>query len=106
MRMPSEPDKQFLNSPIETEAHFEATIVDGRRMTAAGWRVWLGNQEQICFSEYQRRPSRLVSDFNGERTFWTVERSGSLFQSKNVGVAAAGETDFGGEEFLEGNAFG
>jgi hypothetical protein len=37
---------------------------------------------------------------------WTVERSGSLFQSKNVGVAAAGETDFGGEEFLEGNAFG
>jgi hypothetical protein len=42
----------------------------------------------------------------GESFYWTVERSGSLFQSKNVGVAAAGETDFGGEEFLEGNAFG
>jgi hypothetical protein len=37
---------------------------------------------------------------------WTVERSGSLFQSKNFGVAAAGEADFGGEEFLESNALG
>ena len=37
---------------------------------------------------------------------WTVVHSCSLFQSENVGVAAAGEADFGGEGFLEGQAFG
>jgi energy-coupling factor transporter ATP-binding protein EcfA2 len=39
-------------------------------------------------------------------SFWTVERSCSLFQFKDFSVAAAGGADFGCEEFLEGNAFG
>jgi len=37
---------------------------------------------------------------------WTVVRSCSLFQPKNIGVATAGQADFGCEKFLEGNAFG
>ncbi|MGD0816507.1 MAG: hypothetical protein ABSA83_23195 [Verrucomicrobiota bacterium] len=39
-------------------------------------------------------------------SYWTVERSCSLFQFKDFSVAAAGGADFGCEEFLEGNAFG
>jgi hypothetical protein len=38
--------------------------------------------------------------------YWTVVRSCSLFQPKNIGVATAGQADFGCEKFLEGNAFG
>jgi hypothetical protein len=37
---------------------------------------------------------------------WTVKRSGSDVQSKGVTIAAAGWTDFGGQEFLEDCAFG
>src|SRR5262249_54191354 len=40
-------------------------------ITRQKWCAWLAEQEQISFDEYQRRPNRLVSDFNGERTFIT-----------------------------------
>ena len=38
--------------------------------------------------------------------YWTVVRSCRFFQSEDSGVAAADKADFGGEEFLEGKAFG
>jgi len=37
---------------------------------------------------------------------WRVVHSCSFFQSKNICVAAAGQVDFGSEEFLEGKVFG
>ena len=35
-------------------------------MTAHDWYLWLQGQERIKFDEYRGRPSRLVSDFQGE----------------------------------------
>jgi len=42
----------------------------------------------------------------GEIKDWRVVHSCSFFQSKNICVAAAGQVDFGSEEFLEGKVFG
>ncbi len=49
---------------------------------------------------------RLFREIRANLPNWTVVHSCSLFQSENIGVAAAGQADFGGEEFLERNAFG
>ena len=57
--------------------------------------VYLAHQqEHISFDEYQRRPNRLVSDFNGEKTFVTdyIGREIlELLQNANDAAAKAGK---------------
>ena len=66
----------------------------GSPETGQEWHVWLSEQERISFDEYQGRPSRLVSDFNGEKTFITdyIGREVlELLQNANDAAAKAGK---------------
>ncbi len=76
-------------SPTQNVATTNASPI-----TRQGWEAWLKDQERISFDEYQRRPNRLVSDFNGEKTFITdyIGREIlELLQNANDAAAKAGE---------------
>src|SRR5947208_17066426 len=69
-------------------------LTNGSPVTGEQWCAWLAEQEQISFDEYQRRPNRLVSDFNGEKTFITdyIGREIlELLQNANDAAAKAGK---------------
>ena len=62
-------------------------------MNGQQWHAWLSDQERISFDEYQRRPNRLVSDFNGERLFindYIGREILELLQNANDAAAKAG----------------
>jgi hypothetical protein len=68
------------------------TPLNGSPIAEQQWRDWLADQERISFDEYERRPNRLVSDFNGEKTF-TADYIGreilELLQNANDAAAKA-----------------
>jgi hypothetical protein len=70
------------------------TTIDASSITGKSWHDWLSDQEQISFDEYQRRPNRLVSDFNGEKTFindYIGREILELLQNANDAAAKAGK---------------
>ena len=63
-------------------------------MNRQQWHDWLSEQERISFNEYQQRPNRLVSDFNGEKTFvndYIGREILELLQNANDAAAKAGK---------------
>ena len=84
-------------------ANFGLTLKEktiGDRLKAAGYVTgWFGKSHL----GYQPEFHPLKRGFD---QYWREVRSCCFFQFENSGVAAAVEADFGGEEFLEGLAFG
>ena len=77
-----------MNSPTLTLDETATGLTDQE------WCAWLEDQERISFDEYQRRPNRLVSDFNGEKTFindYIGREILELLQNANDAAAKAGK---------------
>jgi len=96
-------EKESVGKVSPSGPHLATTTMPPTTQTATAgaslplghhWQNWLAEQERISFEEYQRRPTRLVSDFNGERTFITdyIGREIlELLQNANDAAAKAGK---------------